>query len=188
VAVPHQLRASDADRERIVATLREHAGEGRLTTEELEARCERAYNARTVAELERLLVDLPQPAPPPAAQPAPRVRGFGVQPFWHEWEHAVPPERAMAEAMHSIAPAMHRYGYELVERQPRRLVFDFSYHPGWTFAVAVLAFPLGLLALLFKEHERVMIDVDGTPGGGTRLVVSGHAPRRVRRAFAELQL
>jgi hypothetical protein len=45
---------------------------------------------------------------------------------------------------------------------------------------------VGLLALLIKEHDRVVVDFEESGNGGTRLVVHGRAPRRVRRAFAEL--
>src|SRR5207245_477241 len=57
------LRASDADRDRTVALLRDHAAEGRLTLEEFSERMERAYLARTHNELEELARDLPAPAP-----------------------------------------------------------------------------------------------------------------------------
>ena len=60
------LRASDADRERTVAVLRDHAAEGRLTLEEFTDRMSRAYLARTNDELEQLVRDLP-------ATPAPAV-------------------------------------------------------------------------------------------------------------------
>jgi Domain of unknown function (DUF1707)/2TM domain len=58
------LRASDADRDRVAERLRAAAGEGRLTADELEERVERALSARTEAELEQLLSDLPAPAAP----------------------------------------------------------------------------------------------------------------------------
>jgi hypothetical protein len=64
-----ELRASDADRERVADRLRAAAGEGRLTPDELEERVERALSARTDAELEPLVSDLPAPVgrrPPPA--------------------------------------------------------------------------------------------------------------------------
>jgi hypothetical protein len=54
-----EVRASDADRERTVALLREHAVDGRLTLEEFTERMERAYLARTDDELEELARDLP---------------------------------------------------------------------------------------------------------------------------------
>jgi hypothetical protein len=53
------LRASDADREQFVETLRQHHAEGRLTLEELTERTERAYAARTLGDLDALGGDLP---------------------------------------------------------------------------------------------------------------------------------
>jgi hypothetical protein len=55
------LLASDADRDRVAERLRAAAGEGRLTSEELEERLERSFSARTDAELEPLVADLPSP-------------------------------------------------------------------------------------------------------------------------------
>jgi Domain of unknown function (DUF1707) len=182
VTDPAKLRASDADRERTVVELRRHAADGRLTVDELAERSARAYGAKTVGELGWLLVDLPEPAAP-LPPPEPRAaRGYGVRPFLFQWERAAQP----ADALRYIAPVLQRFGYELVERTGRRLAFDYSYRPLWTFAVAVLLFPLGLVALAYKAHERVRLDFDEASGGGTRLVLSGRAPRRVRRALAEL--
>jgi hypothetical protein len=52
-------RASDAEREQAVATLRDASAEGRLTLEELADRTAVAYRARTHVELEALTADLP---------------------------------------------------------------------------------------------------------------------------------
>jgi hypothetical protein len=54
-----ELLASDADRERIAERLRAAAGEGRITPAELGERLETAFSARTEAELEPLVADLP---------------------------------------------------------------------------------------------------------------------------------
>jgi hypothetical protein len=70
-------RASDAERAAVVARLRDAAGEGRLTVEELAERIDAAYAATTRAELEPLTADLPAPAertgfaPAAAAAPGP---------------------------------------------------------------------------------------------------------------------
>jgi hypothetical protein len=53
------VRCSDADRERTAETLRQHAGDGRLTMEELSQRVGQAYSAQTVGELDVLVNDLP---------------------------------------------------------------------------------------------------------------------------------
>jgi hypothetical protein len=63
-------RASDTEREAVVARLRDAAAEGRLTVEELAERIDAAYAARTHAELEPLTADLPATAGAPAYAPA----------------------------------------------------------------------------------------------------------------------
>jgi hypothetical protein len=54
------LRASDGEREGAAETLRRHHADGRLTTDELEERTERAYAATTLGDLDRLFGDLPR--------------------------------------------------------------------------------------------------------------------------------
>ncbi|WP_030810836.1 DUF1707 SHOCT-like domain-containing protein [Streptomyces sp. NRRL F-2799] len=61
------LRASDADRERVAEILRDGLAEGRLDMAEFEERLESAYKARTYGELAPLTSDLP--AAPAAAPP-----------------------------------------------------------------------------------------------------------------------
>jgi DUF1707 SHOCT-like domain len=53
------LRASDADRERVAERLRQAATEGRLLTDEFEQRLEASFSARTYAQLDAVLADLP---------------------------------------------------------------------------------------------------------------------------------
>ncbi|MFB4291655.1 DUF1707 domain-containing protein [Nonomuraea sp. ATR24] len=55
---PHELRASDADRERIAQVLQEAHADGRITLEELEERLTTLYAARTLGELAQLTADL----------------------------------------------------------------------------------------------------------------------------------
>ncbi|MFE6286500.1 DUF1707 domain-containing protein [Streptomyces sp. NPDC057877] len=54
-----ELRASHADRDRVVDVLRIAAGDGMLTAEELDERLEAALSARTLGELAALTADLP---------------------------------------------------------------------------------------------------------------------------------
>jgi Domain of unknown function (DUF1707) len=54
-----RIRASDADRDRVTALLREHHAAGRLTAEEFGERMDRALEARTLGELDELMTDLP---------------------------------------------------------------------------------------------------------------------------------
>jgi hypothetical protein len=78
-----ELRASDADRERVAAVLHEAAGEGRIGLDELTERLDAVYAARTYAELEPLTRDLPSAGLPVAhetvVQPTDPAR-FGDEP------------------------------------------------------------------------------------------------------------
>ncbi|WP_306337819.1 DUF1707 domain-containing protein [Streptomyces sp. KL118A] len=82
---PPVLRASDADRDRTADILREALAEGRLTAEEHSERIDGVYRAKTTAELEPLVRDLPAAhEPPPTArrtpEPAPSRPSPGVVP------------------------------------------------------------------------------------------------------------
>jgi Domain of unknown function (DUF1707) len=54
-----EMRASDADRDRVIDVLRAAAGEGRLTPDEFEERTQAVLSARTFGELASFTADLP---------------------------------------------------------------------------------------------------------------------------------
>ncbi|HZP54048.1 DUF1707 SHOCT-like domain-containing protein [Actinocrinis sp.] len=88
-----EMRASDSDRERVAEQLREAAGHGRLTMDELEERLERAYSAKTYAELEPLTRDLPAagttPPLPATASSAVATPLIGGTPTKRRWSIAI---------------------------------------------------------------------------------------------------
>ena len=59
------LRASDADRQRVVAALEEHAAAGRLSLDEYALRVDRVLVARTHGDLAVITEDLPAAGPDP---------------------------------------------------------------------------------------------------------------------------
>ncbi|MDA0634458.1 DUF1707 domain-containing protein [Nonomuraea sp. MCN248] len=88
------MRASDVDRDRVAAVLREHTAEGRITMDEFNERLEQLYKSKTYGELARLTADLPdvdlrnRPAkisPQPVA-----TRGMhpGMMAAWSAWAAA----------------------------------------------------------------------------------------------------
>jgi hypothetical protein len=79
------IRAADTDRDRVAGLLGTAYSEGRLSKDEYDARLEAALSARTYADLDRVVTDLPVqtamavPAARPAAvTPAAKVNGFAV--------------------------------------------------------------------------------------------------------------
>lgn len=56
---PSKLRISDADRNKVAEVLRDAAGDGRITLDELDARLDATWAARTYADLVPITADLP---------------------------------------------------------------------------------------------------------------------------------
>lgn len=81
-----RMGVAHAARDRMVEILRDAAADGRLDTDELEERVERALTARTFADLAPLTEGLPvaAPAPPPAlSSPVPSPAGADDVVRWH---------------------------------------------------------------------------------------------------------
>ena len=75
------LRASHADRERVVDLLKAAFVQGRLTRVELDDRLARTFGSRTYAELNALTADIPATAVrprPPARSTARRISDLGL--------------------------------------------------------------------------------------------------------------
>ncbi|ATW48691.1 DUF1707 SHOCT-like domain-containing protein [Streptomyces peucetius] len=72
-----EMRASDAERERVAERLRDAVAEGRLDMDEFEQRLDAAYRARTHGDLEPLVRDLPVPAGTASAVEGPRTTWSG---------------------------------------------------------------------------------------------------------------
>jgi hypothetical protein len=70
------LRAGDGDREAFAAILREQHLDGRLDSDEFQERLDACMAAKTYADLDRLVTDLPGGEPPAA-----RTAGHR----WHPW-------------------------------------------------------------------------------------------------------
>jgi uncharacterized protein DUF1707/uncharacterized protein DUF4190 len=82
-----EIRAANADRDRVAEALGVAYSEGRLSKEEYDARLEAAFSARTYADLDRVVSDLPAQlsAQPPAVRPLPagvapvaRTNGYAI--------------------------------------------------------------------------------------------------------------
>jgi len=69
MASGYNVRVGDADREAVAAQLREHYADGRLTLEELNERLDQAFAAKTKADLNVVMRDLPQAMRPGAGLP-----------------------------------------------------------------------------------------------------------------------
>ncbi|MQY37040.1 hypothetical protein SRB17_50430 [Streptomyces sp. RB17] len=76
--MPAGLRASHADRDRVVDLLTGAAGDGRITAEELDERVTAALSARTLGELAALTADLPDAGGAESAKDVVRIEQQGA--------------------------------------------------------------------------------------------------------------
>ncbi|MEV0679298.1 DUF1707 domain-containing protein [Actinosynnema sp. NPDC050436] len=85
MSTPETVRASDRERDHVVARLRDAVGEGRLTLAEADERITTAYAAVHRADLAPLTHDLPAPAAtrqPTRRPPLPAVLGVLLLLAW----------------------------------------------------------------------------------------------------------
>ncbi len=71
------MRASNADRDRVVEFLNTAYSEGRLSKDEYDGRLENALSARTYADLDQIVTDLPV-APAAVVTPVAKTNGLAV--------------------------------------------------------------------------------------------------------------
>jgi hypothetical protein len=71
------LRAADADHDRVVEFLKLAYSEGRLSKDEYDGRVESALSARTYADLDQVVTDLPVPRAP-VMTPVAKTNGFAI--------------------------------------------------------------------------------------------------------------
>jgi hypothetical protein len=174
-----QMRASDADRERVAEVLRAAAGEGRLDLDEVDERLHAVYTARTYAELEPLLKDLPprsstpvplEGLPPRPGEVAETGRAIAVMSSFARRGPWVPPRRFDCVAF---------WGGGTVDLREARILYgEVEIH-----VVAIM----GGVEILVPEDAEVHVTGTGVMGGFDHSAAgSGRpgAPRIVVTGFA----
>jgi hypothetical protein len=73
-----RMRASDTDRDRVMELLGVAYSEGRLSKDEYDGRLENALSARTYAELDQIVADLPAAHVTTEVTPAAKTNGLAV--------------------------------------------------------------------------------------------------------------
>jgi hypothetical protein len=111
MATGYNVRIGDADREAIAAQLREHYADGRITLDELNERLDQTFAAKTKADLDVVMRDLPHVSRPLTDAPA---AGFGNTawqgPAWPEptgrssWDQGTGSDRRCGRA--AFAPLL----------------------------------------------------------------------------------
>ena len=160
------MLASDREREATILRLRAAHLEGRIDTEELEQRVERAQQARTRDELDAVAVDVPERAGAVVETTRGVPRLPGRRHFVERKLLDSPPARVREAILVHIAPPLERRNFYLHRETPDELVFENRQSVG----------------------ARVTVRLRDTGDGWTVVHVHGKAPLWVRRAFATLDV
>lgn len=183
---PRDLRASDADRDRVLALLAEAMSDGRLTPDEHAERVQRACTARTLGELADLTTDLVVASAQPVRVDGGRVISgiFGPAKRDGRW---VVPEVLTVNAMfgevevdvtQAILQARHVQLHATVIGGRLRLIV-----PDGVSVVVTVPLVLGRRrggTPLPADAEAPVIEVKGLVLGGEIIVVTPPKPRRFR--------
>ena len=173
------LRASDAEREAVARTLRAHLAAGRLTVDEFSERVERTFArpASTSCRHSSQICRLRALCRSGGAAAARRLWP-GNLPFKTRIRSSQSVESVRDSAMRTVVPELIADGYRLRSQAPTTLVLERTHRPAWTFFLAVIVFPLGLIALLHTDSSQVVIHLEPA-GNGTLAQVQRHrAPSR----------
>ncbi len=110
-----------------------------------------------------------------------------MQDFTREITTEKPPATLLTESMSEWTGQLSDYNYQLTTQSEAGLTFHKRYTPWWMVFPIVFLFPIGLLFLFVKSDATITATF--TPeGSGTRVLVSGKAPKKVAEAFAEMEL
>jgi hypothetical protein len=105
--------------------------------------------------------------------------------FSAQMSASVPPSEVREATLESLARPLAGFGFRLTAQSSAGMTFQRRYMSWSTLILVVLFFPLGL-ALLFTRGEQTISMSFEPDGDGTRIVVAGEGPAKVRNAFAEL--
>lgn len=163
----YEMRVSDAEREAAAAELREHFAAGRLDQDELNERLDRAFAAKTRADLNALFTDLPSSWRSPSSSFGSSLYpGSGADDRWQrqeDWQSGRRPVAGIGLLLF-LVPALTVFG----------LLSVFGTGGGR---------PIGIVLILaaFALLRRLLFVIFGRRGRGSRGPRGPRGPRRRRR-------
>jgi hypothetical protein len=96
-------------------------------------------------------------------------------------------EAVLTDAHQAVTVPLARHGYALDSQTDASLIYVCTYRPWYVILIAIVLFPIGLLALLHVERAYITITFE-QDGGTTHMVMSGEGSKKVREAFETLSL
>jgi hypothetical protein len=167
MAAGNEMRVSDAEREAAASELREHFASGRLDSEELNERLDRAFAAKTRGDLNALFTDLPSSwrSPSSAFGPGAQAGPGGQAGSDERWQYAGRRAGAGVGLLLFLMPVLMVFGILSV------------------FGIGGGGRPIGIVLILaaFALLRRLLFMIMGRRGRRGRGGGGSRGPRRRRR-------
>jgi hypothetical protein len=112
----------------------------------------------------------------------------GVKHFDLEFESDSQPEVVLQECLATWTGQLAANGYLLVAQSKTTVTYHRKHRHWAVILLAIVFFPIGLLALLITGDATITATVEGRGVGGSALGITGKAPRDVRQGFEELRV
>jgi hypothetical protein len=110
-----------------------------------------------------------------------------VKSFSQEVHTDKPKISVLTELITTTTNPLGRWGYEVRGQTENALTFTRTYRPWYVWLLAIILFPIGLLALLGKETATIAITLEPNENG-TLVRITGQGPAEVERAFQTMQI
>jgi hypothetical protein len=103
-------------------------------------------------------------------------------PINRQFRIAIPPSTAIHKWQARYTPWLGQHGYRQTGQGHDVLTYTRSYFPWWTILLAIILFPIGLLALLLKAHAILTVSYE-PEAEGSRVTVAGMAKNQELHAY-----
>lgn len=107
--------------------------------------------------------------------------------FTRSFPTAMPPSDASLELLDLLSNATISLEYRVTAQSQEQVTLRRDYRPWWVWALCVLLFPLGLLALLIRRTSEVVVSLREKAEGGSTVVVTGPRVKYIERLFDEIE-
>jgi hypothetical protein len=115
--------------------------------------------------------------------------GGAVKYFDLEFETPKQQQEVLREALAACTGQLAANGYMLTSQSEVAITYHRKYRHWGVVLLAVLFFPIGLLALLITDDATITATIEpDDDSGGSVLIINGKAPKNVRKGFEELRI
>jgi len=110
---------------------------------------------------------------------------MAIVPIYNEMVLLETPPSSLRYWEHAASPSLASMGYTISNKYGATLHYNKRITPAWTIVLAIVLFPVGLLALISKRDVSLIVSFEAY-GDGTMVKISGNGPKRTKKWLDEM--